>query len=159
MVWFFFNFNGVKNSMNENMYKINTKKVDTYKSLTYEEDERKNNPIAFWNNGKGNRKNQTVVVREQSQIEKILSKLNLHRISTNCLDISILWNFPRKQYKESKMWVCMTVYYSTRYYCHYAVSDNIVTQDDQKKAMEIIDFLNESTGVETYYPDDKIGTI
>ena len=133
---------------------VDDMKIDTYKELTYEEDERKRNPIAFAHNGKGNRKCQHVIISDKKQVESFLNRYDLTGILDNKLSMSILWNFPRRQYDEIGMWVCLSGFtYSDKDFSpkHFIVSDNIVTEESQNKAMEIIDLLNTWNGIEVFY--------
>lgn len=133
-------------------------KIDTYKTLTYEEDERKNNPIAFAHNGNGNRKCQSVRFSSSKQVKDFLEKYGLTGISDEKISISILWNFPRRQYNESNMWVCLSGFtYNEKEFNpkHFVISDNIITEETQNRAKEIIDLLNTWNGIEVSYPEDK----
>ena len=132
-------------------------KIDTYKSLTYEEDERMKNPSAFYHSGKGNRKCQHVHITDKRQIQIILDVLNLANLMNDNLSFSILWNFPRKKYNEDQMWVCMSGYtYSNEYFNpnSFVVSDNVVTDYSQKIAMEVLDTLNKLSDITVSYPND-----
>lgn len=132
-------------------------KIDTYKNLTYEEDERKNNPIAFSRDGNGNRKCQHITITNDNQVECFLKKYGLTGISDEKISISILWNFPRRQYNETNMWVCLSgfTYNEKEFYPkHFVISDNIVNKKAQNKAMEMIDLLNTWDGIEINYPED-----
>lgn len=133
-------------------------KIDTYKTLIYEEDERKRNPIAFAHNGKGNRKCQHVKISNKKQVEEFLNKYGLMGIYDNMINLSILWNFPRRRCSETNMWVCLSgfTYSDEEYYPkHFVISDNIVTEKAQEKAMEIIDLLNTWSGIEISYPEGR----
>lgn len=128
-------------------------KIDTYKSLTYEEREREKNPIAFSLSG-GNRKCQHVKISKKEQVDEFLNRCGLIEISDDNINISILWNFPREKYNEKDMWVCMSGFtYSNEEFKpkHFVISNNIVTEEDQVKAKEIIDFLNGLEGLEVSY--------
>lgn len=133
-------------------------KIDTYKVLTYEEDERENNPVAFaMSSGgrKGNRKCQRVIISNKEQVKEFLDRYGLSGISDDNISISVLWHFPRKQYGEKDMWVCMSGFtYSNEppfVPKPFVISNNIVTEEDQNKAKEIIDFLNGWEGIEVTY--------
>lgn len=133
-------------------------KIDTYKTLTYEEDERKNNPKAFYHNGNGNRKCQHVRIINSRQVKEFLEKYGLKGISDERISISILWNFPRRQYNEANMWVCLSgfTYNEEEFYPKFfMISDNFVTEKAQNRAKEIIDLLNTWNGIEVSYPDDR----
>lgn len=133
-------------------------KIDTYKTLVYEEDERKRNPIAFTHNGKGNRKCQHVKISNRKQVEEFLNKYGLMGINDNLISLSILWNFPRRRYNETNMWVCLSgvTYNNENFYPkQFVVSDNVVTMESQNRAMEIIDLLNTWNGIEVNYPEDR----
>lgn len=132
-------------------------KIDTYKNLTYEEDERKNNPIAFSRGGNGNRKCQHVTIKNNKQVKYFLEKYGLTEISDEKISISILWNFPRRQYNETNMWVCLSGFtYNEKEFHpkHFVISDNIGNGETQIRAKEIIDFLNTRDGIEVSYPED-----
>ena len=129
-------------------------KIDTYKELIYEEDERKSNPIAFAHNGKGNRKCQHVIISDKKQVKAFLNRYDLTGITDENISISILWNLPRKQYDETNMWVCLSGFtYNEKevYPKHFVISDNIVTEEAQNRAKEMIDMLNTWNGIEVFY--------
>ena len=133
-------------------------KIDTYKTLTFEEDERKNNPIAFSRDGNGNRKCQHITITNDKQVKYFLKKYELTEIADEKISISILWNFPRKQYNETNMWVCLSGFtYNEKEFHpkHFVISDNIVTEETQNRTREIIDLLNTWDGIEVSYPEDK----
>lgn len=133
-------------------------KIDTYKTLTYEENERKRNPIAFTHNGKGNRKCQHVKISNRKQVEEFLNKYGLMGINDNMISLSILWNFPRRRCNETNMWVCLSGFtYNNENFCpkHFVISDNIIENETQNKAMKIIDLLNTWNGIEVNYPEDR----
>lgn len=128
-------------------------KIDTYKSLTYEEEERDKNPTAFAISN-GNRKCQHVRISKKEQVEEFLNRYSLMGILDDNISLSILWNFPRKMYNEKDMWVCMSGYtYNNEDFRpkHFVISDNIVTEEDQAKAKEIIDLLNGWEGLVVSY--------
>lgn len=129
-------------------------KIDTYKTLTYREDEREKNPIAFALSN-GNRKCQHVKISNKEQVEEFLNKYGLIGILDDNVSLSILWNLPRKKYNETDMWVCMSGFtYSNELPFvpkKFVISDNIVTEEDQMKAKEIIDLLNCWEGIEVSY--------
>lgn len=130
-------------------------KIDTYKNLTYEEDERKNNPSAFFHDGNGNRKCQSVRIANDKQVKDFLEKYELTGISDEKISISILWNFPRRQYNETNMWVCLSgfTYNEKEFYPkHFVIADNIVTEETQNRAKEMIDMLNTWNGIDVFYP-------
>jgi hypothetical protein len=132
-------------------------KIDNYKTLTYEEDERINNPIAFGRNGKGNRKCQHIIISNPKQVKTFLEKYELTGIADEMICISILWRFPRKEFNEKDMWVTMSgITYNTRLFRPktFVIADNIVTEEDQSKAKEIIDTLNKWNGIEVSYEED-----
>lgn len=131
-------------------------RIDTYKTFTYEEDERKNNPMAFSHNG--NRKCQHVRIINKNQVMNFLEKYGLTEILDDKISISILWNFPRRQYRETNMWVCLSGYtYNEKnfYPKNFAISDNIITEEAQNRAKEIIDTLNTWSGIEVSYPKER----
>lgn len=131
-------------------------KIDTYKTLIYEEDEKERNPIAFTHNGKGNRKCQTIRISDRKQVEKFLNKYGLIGILDDMISISVLWNFPRRRYNEERMWVCLSgfTYNNNEFYPkHFVISDNIVIKETQEKAKEILDLLNTWEGIEVSYPE------
>ena len=127
-------------------------KIDTYKTLTYEEDEREKNPNAF---ALRNRKCQHVKISNKEQVKEFLNKYGLSGILDDNINISILWNFPRKKYDEKDMWVCMSgcTYSNEPPFVpkHFVISNNIVTEEDQARAKEIIDLLNGWDGIEVSY--------
>ena len=129
-------------------------KIDTYKTLTYEEDEREKNPNAFALSN-GNRKCQHVKISNKEQVKEFLNKYGLSGILDDNINISILWNFPRKKYDEKDMWVCMSgcTYSNEPPFVpkHFVISNNIVTEEDQARAKEIIDLLNGWDGIEVSY--------
>lgn len=132
-------------------------KIDNYKTLTYEEDERINNPASFHHNGKGNRRVQHVIVSEPSQVKDFLDKYDLSGISDEKICLSILWNFPRKEYNEKTMWVVMSgITYNVKKFIpkSFVISDNIVTKESQTLAQNIIDTLNSYKGIEIDYAED-----
>lgn len=132
-------------------------KIDTYKNLTYEEDERKNNPITFSRGGNGNRKCQHITISNSKQVKDFLEKYELTGITDEKISISVLWNFPRRQYNETNMWVCLSGFtYNEKEFHpkHFVISDNIVNKKAQNKAMEIIDLLNTWDGIGVNYSED-----
>ncbi len=134
-------------------------KIDTYNALTYEEDEREKNPVAFDHNGKGNRKCQHIRISDRKQAEEFLNRYNLTGILDDMISISVLWNFPRRRYKEKEMWVCLSgfTYNNKEFYPkHFVISDSIVTEKAQSKAKEILDLLNTWEGIEVSYPEERL---
>lgn len=125
--------------------------IDIYKTLTYDEDERKRIPCAYSHATLGglggNRKCQHVTVREPKIIHEFLSKFEFSQIANDNLSLSILWNLPRKQYGETDMWVNISGFtYSndTPFSPNkFVIADNIVTEDAQKRALEVLEFLQE----------------
>ena len=129
-------------------------KIDTYKVLTYDEEEREKNPDAY-SLSSGNRKCQSVRISNKEQVKDFLSKYGLIGVLDDNIILTILWNFPRKKYGESDMWVCMSGYtYSNNppfIPKHFVISDNRVTEEAQNEAMEIIDLLNTWEGIKVSY--------
>lgn len=131
-------------------------KINTYNTLTYEEDEIKANPAAFTQGEIGKRKCQHVTISDKAQISEFLSKCGLESIADEMVTLSILWHFPRRQYNETDMWVCMSGYtYNRKFFKPktFVISDNIVTEESQKLAKELIDMLNGWDGLEVSYPN------
>lgn len=128
-------------------------KIDIYKVLTYDEDEIKRNPAAYWQNG--NRKCQHVTISNSSQVREFLNKYDLNGIKDDNISLSILWNLPRRDYSENDMWVCISgfTYGNEPPFVpkRFVISDNAVTTESQNKAVEIIDLLNTWTGIEITY--------
>lgn len=117
--------------------------IDIYKTLTYDEEERERIPFAYGTN----RKCQHVSVRDPKIINEFLSKFELSQIANDNLDLSILWNLPRKQYGETNMWVNLSghTYSNDSPFSsvNFVIADNIVTEDAQKRALEVLEFLQE----------------
>lgn len=134
-------------------------KIHTYDTMTYEEDERINNSVAYAHNGKGNRKCQHIRIFQENQVKYFLEKFGLSGINDEQISLSILWNLPRKQYNETKMWVCLSGFtYNNNDFRpkNFVISDNIVKEESQEIAKEIIDLLNTWDGIEVSYPEDII---
>ena len=132
-------------------------KIYTYNTITYEEDERINNPVAYTHNGKGNRKCQHVRIFQENQVRHFLEIFGLSGINDEQISLSILWNLPRRQYNETKMWVCLSGFtYNNNDFRpkNFVISDNIVTEESQKIAKGIIDLLNTWDDIEVSYPKD-----
>ena len=138
---------------------IYTDKIDTYKELTYDEDERLRNPDAYSYNGKGGRTCQHISL-EGSQAKQFAMQCGLKSCyhEGDSVNLSILWNLPRKEYNETNMWVNMSGYvFSLKTFkdtemsfkhTNFVISDNCVTKEAQQRALDIIDMLNEWKGKE-----------
>jgi len=127
-----------------------TDKVDTYKELTYDEDERLKNPVAYSCNGEGERTDQRINL-EGEQAKQFMVQFGLEKWyrEGNNVDLLILWRLPRKEYNETDMWVYMSGYsYSLDPFNpnHFVISDGRVIKEAQQKALDIIDTLNEWVG-------------
>ena len=135
-------------------------KIDNYKSLAYEEDERKNNPSSFHNNGTGNRRVQHITLSNKEQIAAFLEKCGLTGIKNDRICLSILWHFPRKEYNENETDLFV---HMSGFTCStkppfvpntFVIADYVVTEEAQKKARELIDMLNDWKGIEVSYQED-----
>lgn len=131
-------------------------RIDTYKSLVYDEDERTANPNAYFKNG--NRKVQHALVSDKKDIERVLKSVGLEGIANDRLSFSILWNFPRKEYSETSMWVTVSGFtcgskppFVPNTFC---IASNVVTEGDQKRALSLIDLLNSIVGIRVEYQDE-----
>lgn len=137
-------------------------KIDNYNSLVYEEDERKVNPAAFYNNGTGAKAIQHVTISNQEQVAEFLEKCGLTGITDERVHLSILWNLPRKEYNEDEthLFVHMDGFtYSTKPPFrpkHFVIADYVVTEEAQKKARELIDVLNSWNGITVINPYDGL---
>ncbi len=139
---------------------IYTDRVDTYKELTYDEDERLRNPDAYSYSGEGNRTCQNVNL-EGEQAERFMKACGLESIykKGDEVGLSILWNLPRKEYNETDMWVNMSGYVCSfdaeMNYKHvnFPISDNYVKEEAQQKALDLIDMLNEWAEEERSLPE------
>lgn len=90
----------------------------------------------------------------KEQVEEFLNRYGLTGILDDNISLSILWHFPRKKYNEKDMWVCMSgCTYNNEDFRpkHFVISDNIVTEEGQVKAKEIIDLLNGWERLEVSY--------
>lgn len=129
---------------------IYTDRVDTYKELTYDEDERLRNPNAYGCSGEGNRSCQHIEL-EGEQAERFMKACGLGKIykKDDCVGLSILWNLPRKEYNETNMWVNMSGYtysFDTEMnfkHVNFVISDNRPSKEAQQKAINLIDMLND----------------
>ena len=134
-------------------------KVDTYKSLVFDEDERIANPDAYFKSGTSkNRKIQHVLVNNRQDAERVLETLGLEGIVNDRLSFSILWNLPRKEYSETSMWVTVSGFtcgsnppFVPNTFC---IASNVVSQEDQKRALDLIDNLNTLRGIEVEYQQE-----
>lgn len=120
-----------------------------YDRLCYEEDERINNSHLYADKGKGNRKCEHITIREKNSVEEFLKKYSLMKIYDDNVLLTILWNLPRKEYNETKMWVCISGFtYNNEDFNpkHFVISDNNITEESQKKAMELLHWINRKKG-------------
>lgn len=135
-------------------------KINNYKSLVYEEDERKINPAAFHNNGTGNRRTQHVTITKKEQVAAFLEKCGLTAIMNDRVCLSLLWRFPRKEYseKEDDLFVHMSGFTCSNNPPFkpqtFVIADYVVTEEAQQKARDIIDMLNGWKGIEVSYQED-----
>lgn len=139
---------------------IYTDRVDTYKELTYDEDERLRNPDAYGYSGEGSRTCQHVEL-EGKQAERFMKECGLEGYykEGDKVTLSLLWNLPRKKYNETDMWVNMSGYVYTFdaemnfKHVNFSISDNCVTEEAQQRAMNLIDMLNEWAEEERSLPE------
>lgn len=135
-------------------------KIDNYKTLVYEEDERKAHPSSFHRNGTGNRRTQHVVITKKEQVAVFLEKCGLTAIMNDRVCLSILWHFPRKEYNENEtdLFVHMSGFTcSTKppfVPSTFVIADYVVTEEAQQKAKDLIDMLNGWKGIEGSYQED-----
>ena len=129
-------------------------KIDIYKELAYEEDERKRIPYAYADNGKGNRRCQHINIVEKNAVEDFLKTFNLYNILDDEISIAILWNLPRAEYNEKNMWVCLSgfTYNNEDFYPkHFVISDNLSPEKTKDRAMDVLEYLNKVSGIEVNY--------
>jgi hypothetical protein len=129
-------------------------KVDIYDKLVYEEDEKKKHPERFYSNG--NRRVQHICVTGKKKVEEFVEKFNLPKTFINeRMSLSVLWNFPRKAYDESKMWVCVSgfTYFASASFNNFIISNNCITVESQNKALEVLRYLKSVKGVKVSYSE------
>lgn len=131
-------------------------KIDTYKTLTFEEDARIATPAAYSRNG--NRKCQHVTITNKEEVDTFLSFCGLDATLDDTVGLSILWHLPsHKLGTREEMWVCLSGYTfnsrvdSTFRPTHFVVSDNTTGDETQEKALAVIDLLNSLSHINVGY--------
>lgn len=115
--------------------------ISLYTTITYDEDERITNPTLY----KGNRLCEHSIIKGTNEVGRFLEKFDMPLILLNeQMSFSVLWNLPRQSYGETEMWVCLSgeTHNGFAPFNHFVVSDNLVNSKAQKKALEIIMYLN-----------------
>lgn len=115
--------------------------ISLYTTTTYDEDERITNPSLY----KRNRLCEHFTIKGTNEVKKFLDRFDMSLALLNeQISFSILWNLPRKSYGETRMWVCLSgeTHNGFAPFNHFVISDNLVTNETQKKAIEIIEYLN-----------------
>jgi hypothetical protein len=118
--------------------------VSLYTTTTYDEDERVINPTLY----KVNRLCEHCIIKGTKAVKKFLDRFDMPSTLLNeQISFSVLWNLPRKDYGETKKWVCLSgeTHNGFAPFKHFVISDNLVTAEAQKKATEIIEYLNRTT--------------
>lgn len=113
----------------------------------FEEEIIKKYPHLFCDNG-----NVKKIHIETSNKEMIVGILKIAEKEIEIKDedalcLTLLWNFPRRQYDETSRWVCMSgIMYDKNTNMiigsNFVVSDNVVTNVTQKQANNIIELIN-----------------
>lgn len=131
-------------------------KVETYKTLTFEEDARLANPAAYSRNG--NRKCQHAIITKKEEVDTFLSFCGLDATLDDAVIISILWHLPSRELcTREEMWVCLSGYtFNSRVDSafrptHFVISDNTTDDEAQEKALAVIDLLNSLSYINVGY--------
>jgi len=115
----------------------------------YMEDVQEKYPYLFHDNS--NTKCIHVSIKNNDAIRKILelSEINISVTDNSVLCLSILWNFPRKQFNEDLMWVCLSGFFFKMNNGvvvpghNIVISNNRVNESASKKADSVIEYINE----------------
>lgn len=132
--------------------------IGLYTTTTYDEDERIANPTLY---KRSSRLCEHFTIKGTNEVKKFLDRFDMPLTLLNeQLSFSILWNLPRKRYGETRMWVCLSgeIHNGFAPFNHFVVSDNLVTNEAQKKAIEIIEYLNRIVGEEIVTLEKAINT-
>lgn len=116
--------------------------ISLYTTTTYDKDERIANPTLY---KRSSRLCEHFTIKGTNEVKKFLDRFDMPLTLLNeQISFSILWNLPRKEYRETKMWVCLSGETHSGFapFNHFVVSDNLVNDEAQKKALEIIKYLN-----------------
>ena len=114
--------------------------IDIYEIITFDEEERKKHPEKY----RTNRLVQHICINGADNIKRFIDEFDLpENLLNEVLSISYLWNLPRREYNENKMWVCLSGYTCDGYepFNNFVIADNIVTEESQNKAISILKYL------------------
>ena len=126
--------------------------IDIYRDTIFEEDERVKFPEKFYTNG--NRRNQHINIYGEDKVKKFINIFGLPDSFINKnLHLSVLWSFPRSSYDENKMWVSLSGFTcdGKAPFNHFVISDNIVTDGAQNKAIKVLEYVSSITDTEISY--------
>ena len=141
--------------MNNIVISVGFKKKNTYKQLqklttlkdiinSYNEDEIIKYPYMYYKNN--NRKVEHVEIYDVNIAKQVLKMISIN-IDLNdfyCMSLGLLWNIKRKGYDTEFTFnnLSGTIFYNDCQHENFVVSDNIVKNESQQLANNIIDYVN-----------------
>lgn len=115
--------------------------ISIFETIAYDEDEKISHPALY----KTHRLCEHFEIKGIVKVKNFLNKFNLTLTLLNeQISFSVLWNLPRREYGETKMWVCLSgeTHNGVAPFKHFTIANNYANDESQDKAIEIIKYMN-----------------